>query len=331
MMRAAWTLAAACSLAACGANTLRLESAGSVATASTAVVDASREALGELRLRRARANAVIVASDPTCGGGSTILIRLRGGPGDSMCVAPGSPPGSFSAFDTRPVSEASIQPTLVLIAALADYAAVLEKTVGQPNRDIAAELTELAAKAGEAGALANALLGADLPDIPNALASKQAESAIKLAQFASDLAQEAGKVRRVRAIVAERDAQVGEVSAELQRQVDDWLGFAQTDADDTVNRLRIVYETQIRASREFEQRLDFVEWLQAARADGAQVAARGEAMKAAVTLLGESRATLSKHLAGNFSEAERRRIAAIERQRIFQAIRLLAQSATTVI
>lgn len=316
-------------LSGCGANTLRLESAATVSTSSTAVVDASRAALVEHRLRRARANAVIVASDPSCTG--AIVVHIRIGSTGALCADEPGPQGTTIALDTRPIADASVQPTLVMIAALADYAAALDKTLGAPNRDIAAELAALAAKAGEARALAEALFGAGLPKIPTDLAGDQAKSAIKLAQFASDLAQEAGKVRRVRAIVAARDAEVGAISAELQKQVRDWVAFARTDANDTTSRLRTVYNGQIRNSRPFEQRLAFVELLQSARVDENQVEARGKAMEAAVVLLGNSRATLARHLKGDFTETERRRIAAIEGKRIAEALRLLAQVATAVI
>lgn len=322
-------LTTALMLSGCGANTLRLESAGAVSTSSTAVVDASRAALAELRLRRARANAVIVASDPSCSG--ALVIHIRIGSKGALCADGPGPEGTTTPLDTRPIADASVQPTLVMIAALADYATALDKTLGAPNRDIATELAALAAKAGEAQALAEALLGAGLPKIPTDLAGEQAQSAIKLAQFASNLAQEAGKVRRVRAIVAKHDAEVGAISAELQKQVRDWVAFAKTDAGVTTSRLRTVYNDQIRNNRPFEQRLAFVELLQSARVDENQVEARGKAMDKAVGLLGESRATLARHLKGDFTEAERRRIAAIEGKRIAEALRLLAQVATAVI
>lgn len=321
---------AAIALSGCAANQLRLEGASAVSSASTAVVELSRSSLAHARERRVRANAVLIASDPSCFPTTTVYIRVpHQGPQGRLCAASAvkEPGVDLIALDMRPISETSLQPTLALTAALADYSAALTKIVTEPNPDISKELSSIAEKAGEAKSIADGLLGTQLPDAAKPLATDQAKVALDLLQMVATLSAEAEKVRALRNLVTKNDPEVARISAELSEQVTDWLAFsAAPDARLTTNRLQAYYRKSS-GTLTFDQRLAFVELINTARADEDALTARASAIQAAIKLLGDARVNLARRLQGRITEAEKREIARLEQERVLAALKLLARAA----
>lgn len=321
-------------LSACGANQLRLESASTVASASTAVVAVSQAALDQVQQERIRANETLIASDASCPSTGIIYIRLpTQGPQGALC-APGAAPQLgvlIVPYDVRPIPESSLRPTVTLIGALADYSGAMSKILAEPTPDISKELAGVAEKAGQAKALADGLLGTSLPDPAKLLATDQAKSAEELLQLITDLSTEAEKVRDVRELVKSRDPEVAQITADLQKQLASWLKLsAALDTRIATTRLENYYDNKS-GSMTFQERLAFLEIIDASRAAQDAVKAQGSALASAMKVLSEARATLARQLAGHFTAEENRKIAAIEEERILSALKIIATAAKAFI
>ena len=321
-------------LAACGANQLRLESASTVASVSTAVVAASRAALDQVQEQRIRANETLVASDASCPSTGIIYIRLpTQGPQGALC-APGAAPQPgilIVPYDVRPIPESSLKPTVALIGALADYSGAMSKILAEPTPDISKELAGVAEKAGQAKALADGLLGTSLPDPAKILATDQAKSAEELFQLIINLSTEAEKVRDVRELVRSKDPEVAQITADLQKQLTDWLSLsAALDTRIATTRLENYYDNKS-GSMTFQERLSFLELIDASRAAQDAVKTQGSALTSAMKILTEARTTLARRLAGHFTAEENRKIAAIEQERILGALKIIATAAKAFI
>ena len=327
-------VALSASLSACAGNVLRVESAGAVSTASTAMVSQARGALDYARQRREEANSTLVASDPHCTPGAALLLLRRGAdwtpqtPAAPLCATGTTPPPGYviQRVDLNPISDEALKPTLLMIGAVADYGGALAKIVERPVSDIGGELAALAGKASEAVVLANALLGAGLPDPVAALASDQAQAAVALLQFAESLSAEAGRVRDIRAAVQAHGDEIDALIPRLRAQLSRWLALSATgDAQVYVGNLQRVYHDQ-RDRMEFQPRLAFVRLINDARAGVAAIPSRQRALDQALTTFQEAQAQLRRHLAGNFTPEERARIARLNRDRMIEALGLVART-----
>ena len=320
-------------LSSCGVNQVRIESASGVVDSSKAVVNVANQSLAEYRLQRAKAVATLVASDTSCRANPVIYIRLAtAGPfcTDTLEKDANGNPAAF-AFDTRPIPEALLLPTITLTAALADYAAVLEKIVAAPKVDVTKELQGVADKANQAAVLFEALNGSGVSKPVLDLSTDQAKAALALAQFAADLAQNQAKVNDIKRAVRAKDPEIASISGRLKVQVIQWVELAGANADTTSNRLTSVYNDQVRLRPKFEDRLAFLDIVQASRANAEQVKARQQALVSAIDALDNARARLNNNLANNLSPADRANAQKYSREQIAQALKLLATAATAFI
>jgi hypothetical protein len=326
--------AAVATLTACSANTLRVESAGSVSAASTAMVTQARETLAFTRARRDEANTTLVASDRSCSPGAALLLLRRGPdwtpstPRAPLCAATATPPLGYvtQRMDLSSISDETLKPTLLMIAAVADYGSALSKIVERPDADIAEELNALAGKASEASVLANALLGTSLPSATQLLATDQAQAALALLQFAERLSAEARRVRDIRAVVRNHGAEIDALIPRLRDQLTRWLRLsAEGDAQIYVGNLQRVYREQ-RDTMDFDGRRALVRLINDARLQVEAVQLRQRALDQALTTFQEAQTQLREHLAGNFTPQERARIAQLNRRRMIEALGLVARA-----
>uniref|UniRef100_UPI0035CB1368 hypothetical protein n=1 Tax=uncultured Sphingomonas sp. TaxID=158754 RepID=UPI0035CB1368 len=328
-------------LGGCAANALRLEMAGTVSSAATAVVDQSNAAIARARAARVAANAALIASDASCSPGSdTVYIYVPNAQFDSrkppppLCARP-APAGGFlprpgydvAAVSVAPLPEDAIKPTLALIGAIADYQGALAKIVAEPNADVQKELEAIAAKASSAKTLAEGVTGAKLPTLPD-LKSKQATSAIALLQFVADLVKEARKTADVRRLVVQRGPQVMAIVPQLREQLAVWHGIVQgTDLATQTNSLLRVYEQEKQLpGSTFDQRRSFIERINAALADEAGLPAKQAALNTVLDEFVAVHAALVDALNGNYTPEMRRRIAKLNEQRLLSALKLAAEA-----
>lgn len=335
------SLALAAALGGCGANALRLEIAGKVSTAGTAVVEQSNAAIARARAARVAAAAALVASDPSCSPGSqTLRIYVPNvhfnpsAPPPPLCTLPAAGGGlaTLPGYDIVPLSiapipEDAIKPTLALIGAIADYQGALAKILADPAADVQKELEAIMAKASTAKALAEGVTGAELPTLPD-LKSKQATSAIALLQFVSDLVTEAHKASDVRRLVLARGGQVMAIVPALRDQLQLWNGIVQrTDLVTQTNSLLRAYEHEKRLpGSTFDQRRAFVERINASVADETGLPAKQAALGKVLDEFVAVHASLVDALNGKYTPEMRRRIAKLNEERLLSALKLAAEA-----
>lgn len=323
-------LAAASALGGCAGNALRVEGAAAVGRAAGVFTETASAALDDAKARRIEANAALVASDASCEPTATINVYVgdASAGGTPLCADGSTPLAGYvlRKVDLRPWGEESLKPTLLLIGAIGDYGAALGKVADRPNADIGKELAALAAKANEAGALANGLLGLDIPDAEKLLASKQAATAIALVQFANNLAEEQAKVRDIRRLVDERGDTVMALLPELRGQLKQWtLIHAQGDAEIIENSLRRAYR-QERGNWDYSKRFAFVTAFGKARSDADAYPQRLRALEKGLDAFAFAETDLRRLLRGEFTQKERKRIAALNQQRLVEAFGLMARA-----
>lgn len=329
------TLAAASCLAGCAGNALRVEGAATVGRAAGSFTQAANAALDDAKVRRIEANAALVASDASCEPADSITIYMPD-PDVSRPKATTQPvpfcgtepiPGYvLEKIDLRPWGEDSLKPTIVLIGAVGDYGAALSKVAERPDADIGKELVALGTKADEALALANGLLGLDIPSVEKALASKQATTALALLDFVAKLAAEQAQVKDIRAIVDRDSGKVMGQIPKLKEQLADWVSIqAQGDAQIFQNSLVRAYRTE-RQKADFPERLAFVTAVNKARADAAAYPQRLKLIEAGLDKFVEADADLRRMLKGDYNAKERKRIAELNQQRFLEAFGLMARA-----
>jgi hypothetical protein len=317
-------------LSGCAANLVRVESAGQVSAAASAMVARSRDALDFTRQRRKEAAETLVASDPSCIPGETLQILVPNGEDAEpapLCASGPAPAGyRIQPVSLRPIADEAFRPTLLLLGAVADYGSALSKIVERADADISAELSAMAAKAGEAVIIANALLSTSIPDPVKLLADEQVKSALAILDFVQDLSEEAAKVRDIRNYMRDHGGQIEAKIVELANQIRAWLDYsAEGDAQIIVGNLQRAYGVE-RNRLDYQQRLAFVQMINQARAQVAAVTVRKEALERALATFQEAQTQLRNHLDNRFDARTRARIARLNRERMLEAIGLVARA-----
>lgn len=322
------------SVSGCGVNYLRVQGASEVSLTAGAVVTQSNAALNLAQNRRSQALTSLIASDPSCSPTSQLYIFLPTRPTlpnakkPSLCAQ--SQDAVFDGYrvvlvNFTPIGPEELKPTLLLSAALAEYGEAMGKIAGRPDPDVGKILASAAEKATQAKVLAEGLAKVELPGVPD-LASDQAKTAIKLAQFLTSLANEAQKVRDIRELFAKRGSETMEILESLRRQVNAW-NTATSRSYTQINEGNLVraYELE-RSDMNFEARRAFVDLINQARQDNVNVAKTNTAFLEAVTELEEAHAKLDDLLNGRLTPEEKKEAAKISQQRILKALRLMAEA-----
>jgi hypothetical protein len=320
-------------ISACAGNRIRVDTASEVHTAAGAFVNDANSALNEARRRRLEANAALVASDPSCLPLERIVVQRRTGAPPRrgrtpLCAEDASPRLGYSndVLALRPITEEQLKPTIFLIGAIGDYGAALGKIAARPDADISKELGAFAGKAQAAAAIANSLLGANIPNPEKALASSQGKAALALLDFFVRLDTERRKVRDINALVVDRGAKVEAVIPLLRSQLRNWIiAVSQGDAQIYQNSLVRAYENE-RSSWSFDQRLAFATRVNESRAASAAAPARARQVEAALGAFQKAQADLRRVLAGNFNAQEKRRMARIQGERMLEALDLISKT-----
>jgi len=289
--------------------------------------------LAEVKARREQANISLIASDPSCFPAQRLWIRITpaGGP---LCAIDGRPESGVEKIQIPldPVDERSLEPTVLLISGLADYGDALGKIATEAKPDVSKELKDVMEKAAKAQAIANGLLQLDLPDPAKLLTNEQVDAATKLINFAAELLHEADQVNRIRKIAREQDPKVDALSAELGAAINAWIeNSAKSDTQILQNNLTAVYKAEViapgpKTKWDYEKRVKFLQLIAAARTDKDALTTRKDALNKALAELRDARLGLSRALANNLSEAERRDLRQENERRILRALGLLAKA-----
>jgi hypothetical protein len=177
-----------------------------------------------------------------------------------------------------------------------------------------------------AAIIANALLSTSIPDPVKLLADEQVKSALAILDFVQDLSEEAAKVRDIRNYMRDHGGQIEAKIVELANQIRAWLDYsAEGDAQIIVGNLQRAYGVE-RNRLDYQQRLAFVQMINQARAQVAAVTVRKEALERALATFQEAQTQLRNHLDNRFDARTRARIARLNRERMLEAIGLVARA-----
>lgn len=322
--RIRWLCSALLLAGACAGNAVRVEHAGEVAAAGSAATAKTGVFLDTLRAARREANVALVASDPSCRWGPQIVIRGGGGSGTALCVDRPIPARGDFVYSLAAIRDADLRPTLTLLAALSAYVDAVDAIVGGHGEEAHDNLAEalrgaLAAQADVAAALGSRPL----------LSVEQADSAGKLIDMIGELHAEAGKVRRLRVVVAGQKVRVETLAGALKAQVKRWTDLSlRGDLQSTAlayARAHAAWEAS--GPHEFAERRDRIAALDAqqTRVDSADALARctGQALDE----LAAADRTLIDALAGRYSAADRRQLARVTRARLLRALQATGELA----
>lgn len=320
-------------LAGCGINAVRVETAGSVSAASAAVVTKAKAAIDDAEARRDRAYLTLIASDPHCSPVDPVYIFLpvravdAKGPAAPLCAN-----GANAVLANHRVTSVSfradwaeaLKPTLLLIGAISDYGAALGRIVADPKPDISKQIADMAAKAAEAKTIAEGLTGESLPALPN-LQSEQIKTSIALLDFVAALAHEAGQVKDIRALLATHGDKVNQAMLSLPEQIRQWQSVATTGyAQVTADNLRRAYQNE-RSGLDFEGRLALLTLYREAQSDVDNIRPTTNAFLKSVEELDKAQADLRAAL-DNPTRAQRIKAADVSGKRIIEALGLIAKA-----
>lgn len=326
-------------LEGCGARYVRLETSGEVVKATTAAVEKSKSALAAAKESRIEANAIFVASDPSCPASPTILIytiRQSQAKGAPLCAA--NENAALEGYAIKRVRldgvpDESLAIFVAMIGAMTDYAAAYNKILESPNANISAEIDGVVEKAKVASGLA-AILGAStlasgVDAAIGQFAGEQAKTAIDILQFIADLAVEGKKNDEIKQIMNAKGQEFDAIVEKLHSQLDQWLDVQNgSDLRLIQSRLAAAYDLE-RASRNssFPDRLPLARRTFEAQTAIESADARRAALKKALSEVAEAHKELRAEFEGHFSEEKKREVAKKNRERFWHAAGLLAAAA----
>jgi hypothetical protein len=318
-------------LSSCGENKVKLDVARSLSDNAATTMTATAAYFDEAEARRRAALATLVARDASCLPDAKIVMQrptpenIRGG------KAPLCPPGGKASrgYQTYTVElgttpEMVLKSRLLMISAVADYGRALAKILDDKDADVTGELTSFAEKVDRVGSLLSFIAGEELPTLGGQLESDEGKSVLALVEFIEDLQHEAQQVRHVEALV-EKDGD----------KVDDALGALRIEASvaaaGTLRNYAFVNRNSLYgAYRDNRYKMSFAERRAAvieildAQAYEAQLPEKGKVVDKALVELQAAQQGMRDALNDKFTPAQRRKAAAINLDRITNALKMVA-------
>jgi formate dehydrogenase maturation protein FdhE len=301
-------------LTACAADVVRLEYAGQVSTQAGALVVAARTYTKDVEARRRDANIALVASDPSCNWGDTLIIDDQWRPPAGLCDLKHVPKTRWTTLDLRTVSPKALETITTAIAGVASYQQALAAVLDDKPPDAKEAIDGAIETLTTATTDINRIAGEKLFDL-GPLTSDRAKAVVGLVSTLIALQQTNLKVKRVRAVVADQDSEP--LLAALEQSVGRLAGLQ--DANSAARAqfaLNTAYLSE-RSKASFAERREWIRKLADASDEGDAVRkVRIAALMNAIAKLRSTDETLRKALAGQFSKADRQRIARENRTQI---------------
>lgn len=333
-------------IAGCGANSVRLETAGAVTQSANYAVSQSRAAIAAARSRRLEANIAFVAANPSCQATisqsiylSSPELRPRTGnrqrPRNDVCVKPvAGAEYTEATVDFAPPTDKELAGLIALLTAVAEYSDAMAKIVERPNTDISMEINSVLEKAQLAAGLLGALGTGDgassaVSTAEGAATGPAGVAAIELLEFVTQLAEEQRKNDELRALMTEKGGAFDEAAAKASDALARFnTTFAVADAATTANFLEDAYD-EYKLGVAYPARAVMARAVLTARYEEHTVAAAAQALSKAWTDLVMTHAELRNELLqGEFDEARAKKVAAASRKNILKALGLIAAAAT---
>jgi hypothetical protein len=126
--RQATALFCAIALSSCGAQKILVEDTRSFVAAGRTATASATQFFVEARSRQLEANILLIAAEPSCVWGTTIILRKNFPTGrEGLCLTADSESASNGIYSLEPIPLDAIRPSLALIGALSAYFGALGK------------------------------------------------------------------------------------------------------------------------------------------------------------------------------------------------------------
>ncbi|KWV95075.1 hypothetical protein [Erythrobacter sp. AP23] len=313
---------AALLLSGCAASNLQLERAGAASTVTRSTVALARNYTNELQLRRREAAVALVASDPLCMWGGTITVDRQWDGSRSLCDLQGVPEARQIEVSLEPIAEDRLATLTTIVAGLAAYQAaladILEEKPDEARLTLATATSTLAVAATDI----NRITGGAAIDL-GPLTGERQDAVLTLVQTLSDMYETKMKVRKVRALVDR--ANTAMLIEDLETAIGRLESLQGGNADtQLLLALSLAYASEAQRAP-FAERRALIREIAAANdlVSGANTEAAQELAKVLAELAKVDQA-MRRALAGDFSEAERARIARENRRAVFSILSQIA-------
>lgn len=309
-------------LPGCAADTIRLERAGAVSTQAKATASAAQAYVANVRDKRREGAVALVASDPGCLWGPSIVVDRERTGDAALCDVSRVPPDRRLTIDLTLGSPEAIRAITTAIAGLAAYQAaladVLEDDPDEAREDVGTAIETLSTAAGDF----NRIAGSKAIDL-GPLTGGRSDAVVKLVGTLVMLQQTSLKVGEVRRIATRIDAAelIDALDAGARR-----LGSLQ-DGNSAVMRLTALTDAYgVDAPKlSFADRVVRVREIASASDDvSTGAASRVAVLGTVLEAMRDADSALRNALAGRFSAAERRRIARENRTQVFSMLSQVA-------
>jgi hypothetical protein len=329
-------LSSVCVLSGCGENTVKLDVARSLSESTATSMSQTAAYFDEAESRRRAMAATYVAQDPSCLPKRKFQIQVpaasnpRPNKKVSLCID-GNAASGFEPrdIDFSPTSETLLKSRTLMIAAVADYGRAIAKILDNKDADVKGELTSFAEKIDRVRDLLSFLADAEgVPTASGVLQTPEGQSVLALLDFAVKLKQEADKVRGVEKLVERDGVKVDEALASLRTDVEVRAqGSIRGSLNVNINALYDAYDRH-RYKMTFSERRAAALEIFEAEDESQGLKQKAKVVIAALTETMEAQKGLRAALRDDFTPAQRRKAAAINLDRITQAMKLVASVGT---
>lgn len=318
-------------LTGCGENRVKLDVARSLSDNAAATMTKTAEYFDEAEARRRAALATLVASDPSCLPDPKIVmqrptpenVRGRRAP---LCPTGGKAARGYQTYTVQlgTTPEMVLKSRLLMVSAVADYGRALAKILDDKDADVTGEITSFAEKVDRVGSLLSFISGDELPTVGGLAESDEGKSILALLEFIEDLQHEAQQVRRVETLVEKDGDKVDEAVAALRIEASvRAAGTLRNYAFVNRNSLYDAYRNN-RYKMSFADRRAAVIEILDARDYEAGLPDKGKVVDAALAELQAAQKGMRDALDNKFTPAQRRKAAAINLDRITNAMKMVA-------
>jgi hypothetical protein len=314
----------------CGENRVKLDVARSLSDNAAATMTSTAAYFDEAEARRHAALATLVASDPSCLPDKRVVMqrptigtRARKAP---LCPAGGKAARGYQTYTVElgATPETVLTSRLLMVSAVADYGRALAKILDDKDADVTGEITSFAEKVDRVGSLLSFIAGDELPSAGGLVESDEGKSILALIEFVEDLQHEAQQVRGVEERVEKDGEKVDEALAALRIEAS--VRAAGTLRNFSYVNRNALYDAYSRNRYKMsfaERRAAVVEILEA-RDYEAGLPDKGKVVDAALAELQAAQQGMRDALANKFTPAQRRKAAAINLDRITNAMKMVA-------
>lgn len=320
----------------CGGNAVKLEVARSLADSTGAATAQTAAYFDEAESRRRAMAATYVAQDPSCLPKRRFKIQVPDANNPRGRKVPLCSNGKvergyhLEPIDFGPSSDTLLKSRALLIAAVGDYGRALAKILNEKDADVKGELTAFVDKVERVESLVK-LLDKDAPTVSGVFQSPQVSSIVDLVDFAAKLRQEADKVGGVERLVKQDGAKVDVALATLLQEVEVRAAGSLTGSlQVSRNALYDAYDAN-RYRMSFADRRAMALEIFQAQDEEYGLPQKAKVVADALRETVDAQKGLRAALRNDFTPAQRRKAAAINLDRITQAVKLVAAVGTAFI